>query len=37
MEDYRIVEHPIIDFKRGRRIYFTYNNKVIEAYEGKAF
>ncbi|MEM4551322.1 MAG: FAD-dependent oxidoreductase [Thermosphaera sp.] len=36
MEDYRIVEHPIIDFKRGRRIYFTYNNKVIEAYEGES-
>lgn len=36
MKDYRIVEHPIIDFKRGRKIYFTYNNQPIEAYEGES-
>lgn len=34
--DYRIYEHPIIDFKRGRKIRFYYNDTVVEAYEGES-
>ncbi len=34
--DYRIYEHPIIDFRRGRRITFYYNDQVVEAYEGES-
>lgn len=34
--DYRIVEHPIIDFKRGRRVKFFFENQVVEAYEGES-
>ncbi|EOD01745.1 (2Fe-2S)-binding protein [Caldisalinibacter kiritimatiensis] len=30
----RIKEHPIIDFKRGKKIKFTFNGKVLEGYEG---
>jgi predicted molibdopterin-dependent oxidoreductase YjgC len=30
----RIQEHPILDFKRGKKITFTYNGQEIEAYEG---
>lgn len=35
-KDYRIYEHPIIDFRRGRRITFYYNGSVVEAYEGES-
>ncbi len=31
----RIIEHPIIEFKRGRKIHFYYNGKKLEAYEGE--
>ncbi len=31
----RIKEHPILDFQRGREIYFYYNGKKIKAYEGE--
>ncbi len=31
----RIKEHPIIDFKRGKEIYFYYNGKKLKAYEGE--
>ncbi len=34
--DYRIIEHPVIDFRRGRRIRFYYNDRVVEAYEGES-
>ena len=36
MVDYRIISHPIIDFRRGRKIRFYYNDKVIEAYKGES-
>ncbi|WP_448577402.1 FAD-dependent oxidoreductase [Thermosphaera sp.] len=36
MRDYRIIEHPIIDFRRGRKVSFTYNGKIVEAYEGES-
>lgn len=36
MPDYRIYEHPVIDFKRGRRVSFTYNGSIVEAYEGES-
>lgn len=35
-QDYRIIEHPIIDFKRGRKIKFFFENQVVEAYEGES-
>lgn len=31
----RINEHPVLDFKRGTKISFTFNGKVIEAFEGE--
>ncbi|WFO75168.1 FAD-dependent oxidoreductase [Desulfurococcaceae archaeon MEX13E-LK6-19] len=34
--DYRIYDHPIIDFRRGRKITFYFEDKVIEAYEGES-
>ncbi len=34
--DYRIYEHPIIDFRRGRKIIFYYDDMVVEAYEGES-
>ncbi len=34
--DYRIYEHPIISFKRGRRIRFYFEDRVVEAYEGES-
>jgi len=36
MKDYRIYEHPVLSFKRGRIVRFTYNGKVVEAYEGES-
>ena len=32
----RIESHPILDFKRGKRITFIYNGKPINAYEGES-
>ncbi len=32
---YRIVEHPVISFKRGRRVVFYYNDRPVEAYIGE--
>ncbi|MEM4432487.1 MAG: FAD-dependent oxidoreductase [Desulfurococcaceae archaeon] len=34
--DLRIIEHPILDFKRTRKISFFFENQVIEAYEGES-
>jgi len=34
--DYRIYEHPIIDFKRGRKVKFYFEDIVVEAYEGES-
>ena len=31
----RIKEHPILDFRRGERIDFLFNEKEIEAYTGE--
>ncbi len=31
----RIEEHPILDFKKGKRIKFTFNGQEIEGYEGE--
>jgi predicted molibdopterin-dependent oxidoreductase YjgC len=31
----RIEEHPILDFKRGKKIKFTFNRQEIEGYEGE--
>ncbi|KAA0010979.1 MAG: FAD-dependent oxidoreductase [Thermoplasmata archaeon] len=31
----RIKEHPILEFKRGKEIYFYYNGKKLKAYEGE--
>ncbi len=35
-KDYRIYEHPVIDFRRGRKIRFYYEDMVVEAYEGES-
>lgn len=31
----RIKEHPVLEFKRDKEITFTYNGKMIKAYEGE--
>jgi predicted molibdopterin-dependent oxidoreductase YjgC len=31
----RIENHPILTFKKGRKVKFTYNGKEIEGYEGE--
>ncbi len=31
----RIREHPILEFKRDKKIHFTFNGKEVEAYEGE--
>jgi len=31
----RIKEHPILDFKRGKRVYFTFNGRKIEGYDNE--
>lgn len=36
MPDYRIYEHPVLKFKRGRHVIFKYNGSIIEAYEGES-
>lgn len=33
--DYRIEEHPILNFKRGRKVRFTFNGKELWGYEGE--
>jgi sarcosine oxidase subunit alpha len=32
----RITEHPLLEFKRGKKIYFTFDGKKIPAYEGES-
>ena len=36
IRDKRIWEHPIITFKRGRRVKFYFNGMEVEAYEGES-
>ncbi|AOT68210.1 (2Fe-2S)-binding protein [Geosporobacter ferrireducens] len=31
----RIQEHPILFFERGKKVSFTYNNSLLEGYEGE--
>ncbi|HQA48597.1 MAG: (2Fe-2S)-binding protein [Clostridiales bacterium] len=31
----RIESHPILTFKKGRKVKFTYNGKEMEGYEGE--
>ena len=31
----RIEEHPVLEFERGKEIYFYYNGKKMKAYEGE--
>lgn len=31
----RIEKHPILEFKRGRKIKFTFDGKEMEGYEGE--
>lgn len=31
----RIQEHPILSFERGKKVFFTYNSKKLEGYEGE--
>lgn len=32
----RITEHPILEFKKGPRVKFTFNGKELEGYEGES-
>jgi len=34
--DRRIVSHPILSFKRGKRVTFSFNGVLIHAYEGES-
>ncbi len=34
--DRRIWEHPILTFRRGRKVKFYFNGKVVEGYEGES-
>lgn len=31
----RIDDHPILDFKRGRKVKFNFEGRMIEGYEGE--
>ncbi len=31
----RIQNHPILEFKKGRKISFTYNGTIVEGYQGE--
>ena len=31
----RIEQHPILDFKKGREVTFTYEGQVLKGYEGE--
>jgi len=31
----RIIDHPILDFRRGEKITFLFNGQVIESYSGE--
>ncbi len=31
----RINEHPILNFERGKKVKFFYNNQELEGYEGE--
>ena len=31
----RIKEHPVLNFKRGQKLTFTFNGRQIEAFEGE--
>ncbi|WP_066495645.1 (2Fe-2S)-binding protein [Abyssisolibacter fermentans] len=31
----RINEHPILDFKRGKKVKFTFNGQEMEGYKGE--
>ncbi len=31
----RIYNHPILDFKKGRKVTFTFNGNQVEGYEGE--
>jgi len=33
--DLRIDEHPILSFKKGRKVNFTFDGKKLEGYEGE--
>jgi predicted molibdopterin-dependent oxidoreductase YjgC len=32
----RIEEHPILDFKRGKLLHFTFNGEQMTGYEGES-
>ena len=31
----RIEDHPVLEFKRGKKVSFTYNGEKVEGYEGE--
>ncbi len=36
LSDRRMWSHPVISFKRGKRIFFNFEGRLIEAYEGES-
>ena len=36
LKNYRITEHPILEFKRGKKKTFTYNGELVEGYENES-
>lgn len=32
----RIEKHPILDFKKGKKVKFTFNGQELEGYEGES-
>lgn len=36
LSDRRIWSHPIISFKRGKKIFFNFEGRLVEAYEGES-
>jgi sarcosine oxidase subunit alpha len=35
LRNMRITTHPLLEFKRGKKVHFTFNGESIEAYQGE--
>ena len=34
-ESLLINDHPVLDFERGKKVYFTFNGQQVEGFEGQ--